>query len=115
MIRSLPLPVLTHFFQPLRVIEKDMRLDTVAFQNPLRISRSAEMRHFFEPTVPRERKLKTGSAFPEEIFLAHQIDRFVLRNQSISRQRFDFAISVAALVGKLKPINRGAGERFDPR
>src|SRR5207253_6234795 len=92
-----------------------MRLDTVPFQNPQRISRSAEMRHPFEPTVPRERVLKTRSAFPEEIFLATQIDRLIFRHYSISRQRCPLAISVAALMCELKPINRRAGERFDPR
>src|SRR5213082_3195254 len=103
--------ILTHLFQPLRVIKKDMRLDTVPFHNSLRISRSAEMRHLFEPTVQRERMLKTRSAFPEEIFLAPQIDRLIFRHQSISRQRWHFAISIAALMCKLKPINRRAGER----
>src|SRR5438270_4582991 len=92
-----------------------MRLDPIPLQNPLRISRSAEMRHLFEPTVQRERLLKTRSAFPEEIFLAPQIDRLIFRHQSISRQRCHFAISVAILMCKLKPINRGAGERFDSR
>src|SRR2546429_260558 len=85
-----------------------MRLDTVPCQNPLRISRPAKMRHLFEPTVQRECMLKTGSAFPEEVFLAHHIDGFVFREQSISRQRCHLSINVDALVCKLKPISRSA-------
>ena len=70
-----------------RYTQKYNRLHSIPLQNARGITRAAKVRHRLYPGIERQRMLKTRATLPEEIRLALEIHRSVLRHEQVGRQR----------------------------
>src|SRR6266436_6688930 len=95
------------------MIEKDMRVGSVLFQDALCIAGAAKVGHGLYPGAKRQCMLKTRTTLPKEIFPACEVRTAIFRFESVSRKCWDRPVIIARGMGQLEPIQLPAHQSTD--